>query len=80
MPWNASRSRPRGRIHTRIPATSVDAPSATVASRAALVPRGNHLAATSTATNATDPYTTAVTMTAMFCLPNSAAPPALCSA
>ena len=73
-------SRPTGRTHTRIPATSVDAPSATVASRAALVVRSSHLDATRTATNATAPYTTAVAMTAMFCLPKSAEPPALCSA
>lgn len=80
MPWNASTSRPSGRIHTTIPATSVDAPSATVASRAALVPRSNHLAAISTAISATTPYTTAVTMTATFCLPNAPAPPVFCSA
>ena len=38
-----------------IPATSVDPPSATVASRVALVLRSNHLDATTTATNATTP-------------------------
>ncbi len=73
-------SRPTGRVHTRIPATSVDTPSATVASREALVLRSSHLDATRTATTATTPYTTAVAMTAMFCLPKSDEPPAPCSA
>src|SRR5262249_61585880 len=80
IPWNASMSRPTGRLHTMIPAASVDVPSATVANREALVLRRSHLDATRTATNATTPYTTAVAMTAMFCLPKPAEPPALCSA
>src|SRR5580700_6591567 len=74
MPWKASMSRPTGRIHTRIPAISVDTPSATVASREILVLRSSHRDATRTATNATTPYTTAVAMTAMFCLPKPAEP------
>ncbi len=80
MPWNASMSRPAGRNHTRTPAASVDVPSATVANRLSCALRSSHLEATSTASSATTPYTTAVAITAMFCLPNSAAPPVLCSA
>ncbi|CAG7119988.1 hypothetical protein PICSAR192_04586 [Mycobacterium avium subsp. paratuberculosis] len=80
MPWKASRSRPAGNSHTRIPAPSVDVPSAIVVSRLARSERSSHREATSTATSATTPYTTAVAMTAMFSLPNCAAPPELCSA
>ena len=40
-----------------------------VASREALVLRSSHREAMRTAANATAPYTTAVAMTAMFCLP-----------
>ncbi len=68
------------RLHTTIPATSVDAPIARAANREALVLCSSHLDATRTAASATTPYTTAVAMTAMFCLPNAAEPSGPCNA
>ncbi|CAM3404516.1 hypothetical protein MYIN104542_29230 [Mycobacterium intermedium] len=54
-----------------IPATSDDAPNARAVSRASLVPLSSQRDATTTATKATAPYTTAVTMTVTFCVPKS---------
>src|SRR3954452_19933227 len=66
MPWNASISRPTGRIHTSIPAISVEKPSHRVANRVAGVLRRIQRDATRTAVSATTPYTTAVRITAVL--------------
>ncbi|CKR72815.1 Uncharacterised protein [Mycobacterium tuberculosis] len=58
------------------PAIRVEPPSATVESASAAVGRSSHRDATSTAARATTPYTTAVSMTARFCLPKPDAPAA----
>src|SRR5205823_2333640 len=67
---NPSISRPTGRTQTTTPAVRVDAPSAMVASRDDLLRLCRiHLAATTTGTSATTPYTTAVAMIATPDLP-----------